>query len=67
MLILLGWLYSQICVLRTPVVPKKVSAITRCPLYNVLDFLGKKIKQELRWRIFFTIRVKSLNYIYFKI
>ena len=32
---------------------KKVSAITRCPLYKVLDFLGKKRQQKLRWRIFF--------------
>ena len=32
---------------------KKVSAITRCPLYRVLDFLGKKREQKLRWRIFF--------------
>ena len=32
---------------------KKVSAITRCPLYRVLDFLGKIREQKLRWRIFF--------------
>ena len=32
---------------------KKVSAITRCPLYRVLDYLGKKRQQKFRRRIFF--------------
>ena len=27
---------------------KKVSAITRCPIYRVLDFLGKKRQHKLR-------------------
>ena len=31
---------------------KKVSAITRCSLYRVLEILGKKRSQELRWMIF---------------
>ena len=32
---------------------KEVSAITRCRLYRVLDFWGKKRQQKLRWMIFF--------------
>ena len=31
---------------------KKVSAITRCLLYRVLHFLGKRRQHKLRWRIF---------------
>ena len=32
---------------------KKVSAITRCLLYKVLDILGKKSQHKLRWSMFF--------------
>ena len=46
---------------------KKVSAITRCSLYRVLEILGKKRSQELRWMIFHTIWLNSVNKIYFKI
>ena len=35
----------------------KVTAITRFPLYRVLDFLGKKRQRKLRWSMFF-IRYK---------
>ena len=45
--------------LRSPAVPKKVSTITRCPLYRVLDFFGLKMSNA-KW-------VNSINKIYFKI
>ena len=44
--------YSQICLWWTPAVSKKVSAITRCPLYKVFEFFGPKRQQKLRWRVF---------------
>ena len=50
MLILLSWLYSEICVLGTPVVPKKVSAITRCPRFG---FSGQKNKIGITMEDFF--------------
>ena len=47
---------------------KKVSAKTRCPLYRVLDFLGKKKRPEIKMEDFFhTILVNRINKIYFKI
>ena len=49
---------------------KKVSAITRCPLYRVLDFLSKKktTTTEIKMEDFFnTIRVNNINEIYFQI
>ena len=49
---------------------KKVSAITSCPLYRVLDFLGKRRQWKLRSRIFSydtSKHINSVNKIYFKI
>ena len=47
---------------------KKVSAITSCPLYRDLRVLGKKKTTWIKMEDFFhTIRVNSLNNIYFKI
>ena len=40
---------------------KKASAITRCPLYRVLDFLGKKWQQELREGFFSYNTSKKYN------
>ena len=46
---------------------KKVSAITRCPIYRVLDFLGKKRQHKLRWRDFFIRYEKQYKWNLFKI
>ena len=47
---------------------KKVSAITRCPLYKVSEFSVKKKETEIKMEDFFhTIRATSINKMYFKI
>ena len=47
---------------------KKVSAIARCPLYRVSDFLGKKKKTEIKMEDFFhAMRVNDTIKICFEI
>ena len=50
-----------------PAVPKKVSAKTRCPLYWILHFLGKKKeKHKLIWSIFSYDMSNQYKWIYLR-
>ena len=46
--------YSQTCLWGHLQFLKKVSAMTRCPLYRVLDFLGKTDNRNYGKGLFFS-------------
>ena len=47
--------YSQTSLQRTPTVSKKVSSITRCTLYRVLNFFKEKIIVDKNLTMFYVI------------